>query len=356
MKEEDWFKSEFALLQLQPQVLEALRNRQILVTGATGLIGAYLIHFLMYLNERFHAHLSVTALCRSERKAKELFWRYSDKKSLSIFVHDVTAPFRSGMNADVIIHAASQSDPYSFSTMPVETMLSNILGTRNLLEELCRCGHGRLLYLSSSEIYGELEGICCKQEHMSGYINSMDPRSCYPCSKRAGETLCSSYKSEFGVDSVVARLCYVFGPTITAVNSRADAQFLRNAAAGEDIVMKSKGEQRRSYCYVGDAVTALLSILVLGKSGEAYNVACPGSAVSIREYAETLAEVAGVSLRFQLPDSVEKLGYSRISHAILSADKLSALGWKPCFSLREGLVRSYCSYKRLLEEQHVVRA
>lgn len=353
---EDWLKSELAMLPFQPAVLEAIRNRRILVTGATGLIGAYLIHVLMYLNERFHTCVSVTALCRSECKARELFGQYMDGNGLAVCIHDVTEPFRDGIDADFIIHAASPADPRSFSVMPVETMLSNILGTRNLLEEVWRCGHGRLLYLSTGEVYGELEGVSCKQEHMSGYVDPMDPRSCYPCSKRAGETLCSSYGSEFGVDSVVARLCYVFGPTITTANSRADAQFLRNAAAGEDIVMKSEGLQRRSYCYVGDAVTALLSILVLGKSGEAYNVACPDCVVSIREYAETLADIAGVSLQFQLPDSVEKKGYSRISHAVLSADKLLELGWKSCFSLREGLLRTYCFYKSRLEEQHVVRA
>ena len=351
-----WMKAELDKLPLHEEVLGKLAGSRILITGATGLVGAYLVHYLMYLERVHKLGLSVIAACRSESKAQSVLGEYFGSKEFSLLVHDIETPLPDSVHADFIIHAGSPADPLSFSTMPVETMLANILGTRNLLEVLRRQGKGRFLYLSTGEVYGELEGVSCKSEEMSGYVDPMNPRSCYPCSKRAGETLCASYGSEYGIEAISARLCYVFGPTITPTNSRADAQFLRKAAAGEDIVMKSAGLQRRSYCYVGDAVTALLTALTLGVPGEAYNIAHPSADVTIREYAETLADIAGVSVVFDSPDAIESRGYSKISHAVLSSEKLLGLGWGPAFSLRESLQMTYHTYKNTLEGSYAGRA
>jgi len=142
---------------------------------------------------------------------------------------------------------------------------------------------------------------------------------------------------QYGIDARVARLCHVYGPTFTESNSRADAQFLRNALRGEDIVMKSTGAQVRSYCYVADAASAILTLLEKGEPGQAYNVANRSSTASIREYAETLAGGAGVLLRFELPPEVERSGYTRVTRAVLNPAKLEALGWRPRFDLRTGL-------------------
>ena len=199
-----------------------------------------------------------------------------------------------------------------------------------------------MLFVSTGEIYGENPAIRDGfAETDFGKIESMNPRACYPESKRAAETLCASYLKQYQVDSVVARLCYVYGPTITSENSRADAQFLRNAIAGEDVVMKSAGAQVRSYCYVADAASALAAILLNGESGCAYNVANRDSVRSIREYAETLAGVAGVRVRFELPDDAEKKGYSAVSRAVQKPDRLEALGWKPAFTFEEGMEHTY---------------
>jgi nucleoside-diphosphate-sugar epimerase len=143
------------------------------------------------------------------------------------------------------------------------------------------------------------------------------------------------------VDAVVARLCHTYGPTFTADNSRADAQFLRNALAGRDIAMKSTGSQVRSWCYVADAVAALLTLLLRGEAGQAYNVANRRAVASIREYAQTLADIAGVKLTFELPSETEKAGYTRVTRAVLNPAKLEALGWQPRYGLREGLEESY---------------
>ena len=248
---------------------------------------------------------------------------------------------------DYIIHAASNAHPKAFSADPVGTMLANILGVRNLLERLRAQGHGRLLFVSTGEIYGDNPAIRDGfAETDFGKIDSMNPRACYPESKRAAETLCASYLSQYRVDSVVARLCYVYGPTITNENSRADAQFLRNALSKTDIIMKSAGAQVRSYCYVADAARALITILSGGESGSAYNVANRAAVRSIREYAEALAKVAGVQVKFETPEDAEKRGYSTVSRAVQKPDRLEALGWKPLFSFEEGIEHTF----RIIEE------
>jgi nucleoside-diphosphate-sugar epimerase len=220
-------------------------------------------------------------------------------------------------------------------------MLGNLQGAHTLLEQLRMAGRGRLLFVSTGEIYGENPAITDGfSESDFGRVDSMNPRACYPESKRAAETLCASYTRQYGVDAVVARLSYVFGPTLSDRNTRADAQFLRKALAGEDIVLKSAGAQVRSYCYVTDAVCALITLLLAGENGQAYNVASNDSVHSIREYAETLADLAGVGLTFDLPPEAERQGYSAVTRAVQNPAKLEMLGWRAKNTLVQGLSRT----------------
>lgn len=315
---------------------ERLKNARVLITGATGLVGSFLTDCLIALNRKGDLGLHLYALCRNAARAQERFGAEADTIAANV------AEARELPECDFVIHAASNAHPRAFADDPVGTMLGNILGVRNLLEHLRAQGQGRLLFVSTGEIYGENPAVQNGfAEDDFGKIDSMNPRACYPESKRAAETLCASYLKQYQVDSVVARLCYIYGPTITKENTRADAQFLRNAMAGENIVMKSAGAQVRSYCYVADAASALLTILLKGESGCAYNVSNRDSTRSIREYAETLAKAAGVQVRFESPNDAEKKGYSAVSRAVQRPDRLEALGWKPAFSFEEGMEHTY---------------
>ena len=312
---------------------ERLRGCGVAVTGGSGLVGSYLVRALRRISDLYALNTRLTVLCRNADRARQTL---SDVEDLNYIPYDARQPLTEPVEVDYIIHAASNAHPLAFSADPVGTMQANMLGTMNLLESLRVCP-GRLILLSTGETYGENPSVAEFRETDFGRIDAMSPRACYPESKRAAETLCAAYAAEYGVDALCARLCYVYGPTITDENSRADAQFLRKALAGEDIVLKSAGTQVRSYCYVADAVCALITLMLKGQTAQAYNVANPNSVVSIREYARTLADLAHVRLRFDLPPEAEKAGYSTVSRAVLNSDKLSSLGWHSEYDIRTGL-------------------
>ncbi|MGM0883317.1 MAG: NAD-dependent epimerase/dehydratase family protein [Bacillota bacterium] len=316
-----------------------MRNKCILITGATGLIGSFLIDLLMFRNEHFNENINILAICRSRTKALKRFGEYIKNKNFFVWEQDVCEKIKTDIKVDYIIHGASNADPQTFSKDPVGTMLANFIGMSNLLEFARNHNVVRTLFLSTGEVYGETNEEAISED-TCGYVDFNSSRSCYPESKRAAETLCSSYIAQYGIDITIARLCYIYGPTMTDKDSRVIAQFIRNTLANEDIVMKSEGAQLRSYCYISDAVSALLYILLLGNTGSAYNIANKNSNVTIRQIAETLSEIYNLGIRFEIPEVTEKKGYSKVQRAVLNTEKLENLGWNPTVNLKDGLKKT----------------
>ncbi len=315
--------------------VEKLFGRTIFLTGATGLIGSAIADILFSLNEKKSAGIQILLAGRSqERMAKRFpFGGYH------FIPYDALAGEIHVDKADYIIHAASPADPVSYTKEPVETMMANILGMKTLLD-WTKGKPARILYVSSSEVYGKKSGNQPYKETDYGYVDDLNPRSCYPASKRAAETLCASYRKEYGVDFVIARPGHIYGPGITDTDSRASAQFTRNVLAGQDIVMKSAGSQLRSYCYSLDCASAILTILTDGESGEVYNISNPASVVTIREVAETFAREAGRKIIFENPSNEEAAGYNMMDNSSLDATKLTALGWRARYDIRSGIART----------------
>lgn len=303
----------------------------ILVTGATGLIGSCLVDVLMKHSGR---NYQIYAAGRNEGRARSLFANYWDDAAFHFIPYDVMCPVCSDVSFHYIIHAASNASPNFFAQQPVEVMKANVMGVCHLMDYGLQHDLWRFLYVSTGEVYGEGDGRVFTEEY-SGYVDTMSARSCYPSSKRAAETLCVAYAEEYGVDAVVARLSHVYGPHFTESDNRVYAQFIRNVLQGQDIVMKSTGEQFRSWCYVVDAVKGLLYILLKGASGSAYNVADASSNISIRQLAEMVADIGGSKVVVNAPADDERKGYNPVMQSVYSTKKLEELGWKVMGTMRE---------------------
>jgi len=315
---------------------EKLSNTNILVTGATGLIGGCLVEALMMNPKRDY---QVYASGRNEERAKRRFEEFADEKDFHFIQYDVLKPLAcNNVCFDIIIHAASNASPNFFAQKPVEVIKSNIDGVVNLMEYGLAHNMKRFLFVSSGEVYGEGDGRVFTEDY-SGYVDCTKPRSCYPSSKRAAETLCVSYAAEYNADVVIARPCHTYGPHFTEQDNRVYAQFIRNVLHDEDIVMKSTGEQFRSWCYVVDCVSALLYVLLKGECGEAYNIADPNSNISIRRLAETIAELAGKKVVIDIPDSVEKKGFNPVTRSVFSTNKIESLGWTVRCSYKDNFAK-----------------
>ncbi len=320
-------------LTLEKFNFENLRNKSVAITGANGLIGSAIIDVLNYLNASLNYNITIIAIVRSN--IRERFMKYSN---LKVVKQDITNKIMLNDEVDYIIHAASNAHPIAYSMDPVGTMFGNFIGMKNVLEFAYTHNVKRIEYISSGEVYGQGEkDIISFNENYSGNINSTNPRSCYPISKLAAETLCVSYSKQYNLETVITRPCHIYGPTQTESDSRVSAQFIRNILNNEDIVMKSKGEQVRSYCFVLDCVTAILTVLLKGENSNAYNIANKDSVISIKDMAKVIASKKNKKVILELPTEVEKNGYTTITRAVLDTTKLEKLGWNAIWSFDKGI-------------------
>lgn len=317
---------------------EKMRNSHVLVTGGNGLIASSLIDALIYANRENKLGMKVYALCRNGKKAEERFAAYVDSEDFQLLIQDVIDPLDESLEFQYIIHAASAAHPSAFNETPVDVMKANFLGTLHLLEYTARHKGTRFLFVSSSEVYGENEeGVELFSEDMSGHIDFARFRACYPESKRASEALCMSFKKQYDVDVVIVRPAFIYGRNIIDSNTRADVYFLRQVLNHQDIVMYSEGTQVRSYCYINDCISGMLFVLLCGSSGEVYNIGNQHCVVTMREYAQTLADIGGVQLRYEPKTAPTGVVFLKTTRCVLDTKKLEALGWKARYSLEDGM-------------------
>lgn len=320
--------------------LDGLKNTKILITGAGGLIGSALVDFLQDLNRQKKFNIKIYAAARNYKKIESRFGAMIDEAGFFFLQYDALQPLNTDVCFDYIIHAASNANPNSYMKQPVETMLANIIGLKSILEYAKSTETKRVVYVSSSEVYGKKNDGKPYEENDYSFLDILNPRACYPSSKRAAETLCSAYQQEFGVDYVIVRPGHIYGPTMTHSDNRASSQFPRDVLNGKNVVMKSQGNQLRSYCYVLDCVSAIISVMINGVSCNAYNVSNKNSVVTIREMAECFAKGGGKQVVFEIPSKEEKSSYNLMDNSSLSSEKIEALGWKGIFDLQNGVERT----------------
>lgn len=332
---------------------ERLRGRSVLIAGATGMLGRAMTDLLMYKNEKDELDCHIYASGRNRQKAEQRFGgEYFENPYFTFLEWDITDKAPAGLpKMDFVLGMASNTHPLAYAARPIETILTNIYGTKNLLD-VCRQQGGRNVFLSSVEIYGENRGDkSLFDEKYMGFLDCNTLRAGYPESKRCGESLCQAYLREEGVESVIVRLPRLFGPTLLEEDSKAVSQFIHKALLREDIVLKSSGSQHYSFLYVMDAVTGILTAMLSGKAGDAYNLASEDNDATLKSMAETAAGAVGKKVIYELPDENEKEGYSTATVARLDGTKAMRLGWKPLYGTADALERTI----RIMEVETGIR-
>lgn len=337
------YKDDIRFVAELPLPWQLLNNATVVITGATGQIGSFLTDVLLYKNKVGTCHCKIIALGRHTDTILKRF-EYTDSTNLLKPVKwsfsDSTPPHIDDP-IDYIIHLASNTHPASYATDPIGTIEGNVLATNNLLKLAVAAKAKRFLFASSNEIYGENRGDTeFFDEHYCGYIDCNTLRAGYPESKRCGEALCQAYIQQCELDCVIARLTRTYGPTILSSDTKAISQFIKNARAGEDIVLKSAGSQFYSYLYVADSVSGLLTVLFKGITGESYNIADTASDVTLKDLATHIANSVARKVIFSTPSDTEKMGFSKATKARLASDKIKSLGWSPRYDISTGIKRT----------------
>lgn len=320
--------------------LRVLDNKSILITGATGLIGTQLAKTILCYNRLFNRNIHVIVSGRNQNKLNMLY----DNLPVRTIISDVRDKINTDFPIDYIIHCASITSSQSFVNNPVETISTAIEGTKNLLELAKEKKVKGFLYTSSLEVYG----IPPKYEVTEsdyGYINILSVRSSYSESKRMVECLCCAYASQYGVPVTIVRLTQTIGSGIEYSDNRVFAQFAKAVIENKDIVLNTAGKTVRSYCDICDAVRGIITVLIKGKPGEAYNIANMETAISIADLAQKVCDEnpeANIKVKYNQSSYMSSFGYNPEMKISLNTQKLQELGWKPQYSLSE-------SIKRLIE-------
>lgn len=315
---------------------ECFRNKTILVTGATGRLGMYIVEALNKADIDWNLNLTILALARDGQKLQRVFGETLKLPNIHPLVQDITEPVKWQGDIHYMFHTAGAASPRDFTNWPVDTLWGHVQGTRNVLELARERKTEKVLYVSTVEIYGEWKSEDGIEEDGMGAMRCDNARACYPEAKRLCETMLASYEAQYGVSYTIVRLCHTFGPGIALDDGRAFAEFIRNVVEEKDIILQSDGSAVRTYTYVADAIGAMLLAVTKGKE-PCYNIANTDNLISIRELAELIAGLdpkGKVKVRYADPN-VQKLKYLPFKLGIMNVDRIMKLGWRPQVGIKD---------------------
>lgn len=320
---------------------ERLKSKCIYITGASGMIASYIVYFLIYLNEIKMIPCEIYASARSSNKLYSRFGSYVDKKYFHFVESDACDEVRPQIKFDYIIHGASLASPQFYGNIPVDVILPNVLGTNQLLEHAVKYGCDSFIFFSTGSVYGDLGDETSVREDMYGKLDYLAPGNCYGESKRCGEALCEAYCRQYGVKAKIVRMFHVYGPTMNIQNDvRVFSEFMRNAANGEDIVLKSDGTASRAFCYLTDAVEAIFLALMKGEIGACYNIGNPYEYMKIAQLAEIVANLSNTNIRIEKREIGSDYQPSpEGKKTVMDISRIKQLGWQPKISTKEGFGR-----------------
>ena len=295
------------------------KNKSFFITGATGFIGSYLVYVLEELNHRFNLNIEIYALVRNIEKAKSFGF-----KNTTFIEGSIENKIDTTKEFDYIIHTASPTDSKYFITNPVEVINNTIRGINNTVALATKKTLG-YLFTSSLEVYGICNEDRFIKENEYFPIDPNNVRNSYSEGKKLLECLLSSYASEYQIPVRIVRLGQTFGPGISKNDNRVFAEFARKVTNKEDIILKTKGETKRSYCSILDAILGIFIALFNGENGNSYNLASDDSYYSIYELAEKF--IKNTESKIQIIEENDNKYLSTIKFG-LDTSKLKAIGYK----------------------------
>ena len=324
-----------------------IQGKTFLISGAAGMIPTYMVYTILELNKGKSKKSKIYAIVKNKKEAEKKYIKYSNDKCLKIIRQDVNKKFKINEKINYIIHAASKASPKYFNEDPTNTILPNIIGTKNLLELGIKHKIDGFLFFSSGEIYGDMKNEKILESSL-GKINPLEIRSCYAESKRMGENMCVSWNKQFNVPTKIARIFHTYGPGMKLDDGRVFADFVSNVVKDKNIIMKSNGNAKRPFCYITDTVTALFLILLKGDNANAYNISNPSCIISISELAKTLKELFPKKKLtiIKKQNNEDKYIKSLIMNQTPDISKIKKLGYKPKISIRDGFLRTVESYTK----------
>ena len=317
---------------------EKLDNKTVLVTGATGLIGYCLVSSLLFRNQVFNSNINVIIPVRNIDEAQARFSAQIESgATLTIIPWDIMKPLCVLEDIDYIVHGAGPTESRYFVEKPVETIQTIIHGTENMLELARKKDVTGFVYLSSMEAYGTHNSDDLLIESSGGDLDTSNSRNSYPEAKRLSECLCSSYSEEYKVKANSIRLAQTLGININPDDKRIIAEIVRSCIEKQNIILQTKGDTKRCYIYVADAVTAILTVLLSKHGGQIYNVANKDTYCSIYEMAMMVAQnICNNDIEVIVNESahlVEKKKFLSTTKLNLNVDKIEKLGWRSNQSL-----------------------
>ena len=323
-----------------------LSGKTVFITGGTGLIGSFIVKLLIEAGKSLPSPIKVLVLSRNAEKILDIFGKEYSKK-IRVVEGDILQLPSIDFPIDYFIHGASVTSSLQFIEQPVNTIETIVNGTQNVLDLALRLKAKSFVFLSSMEVFGFVQNTKPVDESEYGYIDILNVRSSYPESKRLAECLCSAYSKEFGLSVYIARLAQTIGPGMEYGDSRVAGHFARAVIEGKDIVLTTDGSTKRNTIYVADAVSAILTILLKGEAGQAYNVADKRSFLSIKDTAIMIAsKISANKIKVICGNKKDSLYSFNDSLSLnLSTVKLEKLNWKPLFNLEESYRRLITSFK-----------
>lgn len=315
---------------------ECFRNKTVLVTGATGRLGMYIVEALNKADIDWNLNITIVALARNKRKLEEVFGQTMLLPNIHALVQDVIEPIKWDGDVHYIFHTAGLASPMDFTNWPVDTLWGHVQGTRNVLELAREKKSKKILYVSTVEIYGEWKSEIGIKEDDMGPVHCDNARACYQESKRLCETMLATYEEQYNIHYVGVRLCHTFGPGISLEDGRAFSEFIKNVLEEKNIVLQTDGSAMRTYTYVADAIGAMFLAFTKGKDNY-YNIANLDSLISIRDLAELIASLdPNKKTKVVYANQAEqKFKYLPFKLGILNIDRITKLGWSPKIGIED---------------------